>query len=366
MSRSKGEILRLLVVCPSWLGDTAMATPALRLIRRSFPGIFVGGLMRPGLDELLAGTDFFDETHIARASGVMGPKHAAAKVRPRRYDAAILFTNSFSTALTTRLAGIPRRIGYDRDLRGVLLTDKIKAPTRPDGSWAIVPAVDYYLRLVRECLVGEGPAVTAGEAFLELGVTPEQEEAGRGLLSRAGIAETDRFAILNPGGNNEAKRWPADRFARLAAWLHRTYGLRVLVNGSPGERELTERIATESGLGSACAALPSLGITIGSLKSVIRRSSLMVTNDTGPRHLAAAFGVPLVTMFGPTDHRWTTIATRPDGPERILLADPTLPETELANDHPERCRIDRIEEPTVRESCEAVLKAGAAENKVRI
>jgi ADP-heptose:LPS heptosyltransferase len=96
--------------------------------------------------------------------------------------------------------------------------------------------------------------------------------------------------------------------------------------------------------------LPELGITVGALKGIVRGARLMVTNDTGPRHIAAAFGVPLVSLFGPTDHRWTTIPTRPEGPEELLLADPTLPETELANDHPERCRIDRI-------GLEAVVRA---------
>ena len=109
---------RLLVVCPSWVGDAVMATPALRRVRAGMPGAFIGGLVRPGIDELLAGSDVFDEVHVERAAGVMGPKRAAAKVRPRRYDAALLLTNSFSTALITRLAGIPRRIGYARDSRG--------------------------------------------------------------------------------------------------------------------------------------------------------------------------------------------------------------------------------------------------------
>src|SRR5688572_19153197 len=98
--------MRLLVVCPSWVGDAVMATPALRLLRDAMPGGFIGGLVRPGIDEVLAGTEFFDEVHVERAAGVMGPKHAAAKVRPRRYEAALLLTNSFSTALITRIAGI--------------------------------------------------------------------------------------------------------------------------------------------------------------------------------------------------------------------------------------------------------------------
>jgi heptosyltransferase-2 len=84
----------------------------------------------------------------------------------------------------------------------------------------------------------------------------------------------------------------------------------------------------------------------------------MVTNDTGPRHVAQAFGVPVVTMFGPTDHRWTTLPVRDDAPERILLADPTLPEDQMADDHPERCRVDRISEESVRAAAEAVIRRG--------
>ena len=86
----------------------------------------------------------------------------------------------------------------------------------------------------------------------------------------------------------------------------------------------------------------------------------MVTNDTGPRHIAAAFGVPLVSLFGPTDHRWTTIPTRASGPERIVLADPTLPDTQSANDHPERCAIDRIDVNTVIQAVDQVLEASKA------
>ena len=99
-----------------------------------------------------------------------------------------------------------------------------------------------------------------------------------------------------------------------------------------------------------------MGITLGSLKGVVRRASIMVTNDTGPRHVAAAFGVKLVTLFGPTDHRWTTIPTRPGGEELILVADPSLPPSEVANDHPERCRIERIALESVTAGIDALLR----------
>mgnify|MGYP000962729352 CR=1 FL=1 len=340
--------LRLLVVMPSWLGDCVMATPALRMLRASLPGCFIGGLVRPGNDALLAGLDFFDELHVERASGVMGPKFVAAKVRPRRYDSALLLTNSFSTALTVRIAGIPRRVGYDRDARGLLLTHRLKAPTRADASWAPVPAVSYYAHAA-QCLLdplhppGLAPDTPIPPLPMELATTPEEEARADAILAAAGVAAGARFAMLNPGGNNPAKRWPTDRFAALARHLHDARRLCVLVNGSPAEAELVAEIALKSGIG--CVQLPRLGITIGALKALVRRSTIMVTNDTGPRHIAAAFGVPVVSLFGPTDHRWTTIHA-PAG-EAVVLADPSLPPDQLANDHPDRCAITQITESRV-------------------
>ncbi|MCC6230599.1 MAG: glycosyltransferase family 9 protein [Phycisphaerales bacterium] len=342
--------LRLLVVVPSWVGDAVMATPTFRFLRDTLKGSFIGALVRPGIDQLLAGLDVFDEVHVASSGGVMGPKHAAAKVRQRRYDTALLLTNSFSSALITRLAGIRHRIGYERDARGLLLTHKLDAPKRPDGSWAPISAVRYYDTLARTFLAPDADALIR---FMELASTPEQSAASADILARAGIADTTRFAILNPGGNDEAKRWPPDRFIEAGRSLAQRHDLRILVNGSPGERDIVGTIA------QACAgvSLTDLGITLGSLKGVVARASVMLTNDTGPRHIAAAFAVPLVSLFGPTDHRWTILPTRANAPEELLLADPTLPEGELANDNPERCRVDRISTADVIAALDRVIAA---------
>ncbi len=340
--------LRLLVIVPSWVGDAVMATPTFRLLRDTLKGSFIGALVRPGIDQLLAGLDVFDEVHVASSGGVMGPKHAAAEVRHRRYDTALLLTNSCSSALITRLAGIRHRIGYERDARGLLLTHKLDAPKRPDGSWAPVSAVRYYDTLARTFLA---PDADASPRFMELASTPEQAAASADILNRAGIRNETRLAILNPGGNDQAKRWPPDRFIDAARHLAARHNLRILVNGSPGERELVSIIT------QACGgiSLADLGITLGSLKGVVARAEVMLTNDTGPRHIAAALGVPLVSLFGPTDHRWTIIPTRDRAPEELLLADPTLPESERANDHPERCRVDRISTADVIAALDRVL-----------
>jgi len=332
-----------------------MATPALRRLRTACPGAFIGALCRPGIDQILGGdpggrTRLIDEFHVEARSGMMGPKRSAAKIRGRRYTHALLLSNSFSSALAVRMGGIPSRAGYDRDNRGLLLTIKKQPAKNPDGSWSIIPAVDYYHDLTDELLRALDKEPPQQRPPLELDTTYQEDTAADQLFERAGITSEDKLAILNPGGNNPAKRWPTDRFAALADHLAVEHNFKILLNGSPGEQDLDARIDERSE--SACIRLPELGMALGTLKSICKRSSLMVTNDTGPRHIAAAFGVPVVSLFGPTDHRWTTI---PHEAERIILADPTLPETESANDHPDRCRIEHIHLDTVLQAVDELL-----------
>lgn len=389
---------RILVVMPSWVGDAVMATPALALLRAGFARALIALLVPPGIDALLAGLETFDEVIVAPRGGVMGPKVAAQRIRFHgRFDGALLFTNSFSSALSVRLAGIPQRVGFDRDARGLLLTRRLEPLRRRDvppfdrsashgADWAPTPggAAEHYLRIAREFLHASGaPALERGAGgatpVMRLAVTPEQSRAADDILARAGlepsrldstVAPRGPLIVLNPGGNNEKKRWPTERFGALAAHLATARGATVLLSGSPGERELTAGIAAGAGRGRAID-LASLGVSLGALKAILARADLLITNDTGPRHIAAAFGTPVVSLFGPTDPRWTTIAhvcpaRRPGGRsagaaplETILVADTSLPEEEVADDHPDRCRIDRIPLDAVIAAAEAQLGAGA-------
>jgi heptosyltransferase II len=333
-----------------------MATPAITRLRLALgPAAVIVALGRPGLDDLLAGFDHLDDLIIADARNLMGPAKVASRLMPFRFDAAVLLPNSFSSAITVRLAGIPRRIGYDRDGRGLLLTHKLDAPRRspPHSGWEPISAVDYYLRLADAALAAlNHPPAPPAPPHLSLAITDAQHHAARAILAAAGLAPDQPFALLNPGGNNPAKRWPVERFAALAHHLIARHNLHVLINGSPAERDLTQLIKHSVILADPAdephiSCLPELGITISSLKPITAAARILITNDTGPRHLAAAFNRPAVTLFGPTDPRWTTLppspTETPDHPrEIILLADPTLPESEVADDHPDRCRIDRI------------------------
>ena len=374
----------LLIVMPSWVGDAVMATPAITRIKDHWSSTTISLLCRPGIDQLFAGTFDFMEILTYNPRGLTAPLRAAAAIRPSRYQSALLLPNSFSSALITRLARIRHRTGYDRDHRGLLLTDPLEPPRNPDGSWKLTPAAVYYWNLAGHLICEphfdgrmpppDPPTTLPPDTYMSLPVSAADTRAADELLARAGLAPDQPFAILNPGGNNPAKRWPADRYARLAHHLITTHRLPVLINGSPAESDLCEAIRTQiaptasEGMASA-HALPVLGITIGALKSLCQRAELMVTNDTGPRHIAAAMGTPLVTLFGPTDHRWTTIPVRThaDGSPRetILVADPSLPPDQSANDHPDRCRVDRITLETVIAAADMQLHAAQQKSPER-
>ncbi len=356
MPRPIGTIQRLLVVPPKWVGDVVMVTPTMRLIRRAHPGAHITAMVKPGCEPLLSGLDLADRI-MGCMPGGRADMRATRAIREGGFDAAIILRNSFSSALPIFAARVPVRIGYARDLRSPLLTHRVKPLRDPRHKWRIVPLVDYYYTLAARWLLPvDAPAPMAyaplpPEMYLEQAATPAEGTAASHLLHRAGVEVSARLAMMNPGANSSTKRWAPERFGAVARHLAERHGMAVLVNGSPAEGAIVDQVLASSGNHPRVLGLPRLGSTLGTFKALVKRSSLMVTNDTGPRHVAAAFGVPLVTLFGPTDPRWTTIPTRPSGPEVIVQADPTLPPEERPEEHPERCSMSKV---TVEAAIDAV------------
>jgi heptosyltransferase II len=337
-----GGAARLLIVCPSWVGDCVMATPVFRAVRAAWPQATITALLRPGLDDLLAGSAWFDQVIAMPNRGWLGPWRVAAALRTSRPQVALLLPNSFRSALTARLARVPRRIGTARDGRAWLLTEAV--PSLPRG--APLAAVETYALLgERLC---DGPIV---DRRLELAVTPDQQAAADRLLRDV----RQPFLLLNPGANRADKRWPVERFATAADALAARHGLEIVATGSPGERPLMQRLRAAAK--TPIVDLASAGVDLGSLKGVIRRCALLLTNDTGPRHIAAALGRPTVALFGPTDHRWTTLAC---ATEHVLVAAPFLPADQVADQHPRECSINRIEVADVIAAANRLLPRGAA------
>ena len=318
------DVERLAIVCPSWVGDTVMATPVLRAARQARPDARIIVVCRPGLDRLLEGVPWTDRVIAVESKRLAGTVRMVRALRRAGVTAAILLPNGFRCALVARLAGTAVRVGYRRSARGPLLSHALPAPRQA----LPVSAPGYYARLA-----GYALGIEDIDMRMELIVTDEQRAEARRILD--GVPRP--FAVLCPGANKPAKRWPAERFAAVAEALANRHGLRAVAVGSPAERPIVAAVK------NACAApivdLADRGTDLGTLKGVIAEARIVVTNDTGPRHMAAALGTPVVSLFGPTDPRWTTI----DFPmERVLTAEPFLPEDLIADDYAAGCAIERI------------------------
>ncbi|MGB7159187.1 MAG: lipopolysaccharide heptosyltransferase II [Tepidisphaeraceae bacterium] len=305
---------KILVVQPGWVGDAVMATPTLRALRELYPQAHISYLMRRYVKPVYTGMPWADQlityrTGKTRAKAGKGEFFdLAARLRPARFDLAVLLSNSFKSALVAKMAKIPRIVGYERDGRGFLLDDKL-LPVKDRGKFVPSPIVKYYM----------GIAHYLGSAHrdlkLQLFVTTSEQREAQEVFTRAGLAANlhrpalggkPPLIVLNPGAQyGAAKCWPAEYFSKLADRFVAELGATVLISAAPKERAIVDSI--QRGMRHDAIDLSRAGMTLGALKEIVRRCDLMVTNDTGPRHIAAAFDVPVVTVFGPTHPEWTEI-----------------------------------------------------------
>lgn len=326
---------RLLVFVPNWVGDVVMATAALRALRGAFGPSRIVHLMRSYVAEVLAGANLCDDMRFWPASSA-GYGSLIRSLRRERFDTAVLFTNSFRSALLARLSGARRRVGYARDARGWMLTDRLYPP-REGGRFVPMSALDYYNAIARHM-----GCTDVGDR-LYLATTPADEAS---IDARLGPGPVQRpLVVLNPGSNyGTAKRWPPEYYAALSDALSEQCGARVIASLAPGERDVADRIRREARRPIDVFIDPPLGL--GPLKALIRRCDLLVTNDTGPRHFAAAFGRPVLTVFGSSDPAWTDTRFAGERIARLSLDCQPCMERECPLKH-HQCMKDLCPEPVI-------------------
>ncbi|MEO6434897.1 MAG: lipopolysaccharide heptosyltransferase II [Tepidisphaeraceae bacterium] len=304
---------RILVVQPSWVGDAVMATPTLRALRELYPTAHISYLLRRYVKPVYEGMPWADRlityrTGKTRAKAGKGTFDLAGRLRAGKFDLAVLLPNSFKSALICKVAGIDRIIGYERDGRGFLLSDKL-LPVKERGKFIPSPIVKYYMGIAHylgsknkdlrlELFVTESERREAQEVLVKTGLDP--------AINRPAAGGFAPLIILNLGAQyGAAKCWLPEYFAQLGDRFVEELGATVMISAAPKERAIVEAIVRQ--MKHAPVDLSGAGMTLGAMKEIVRRCDLMVTNDTGPRHIAAAFDVPVVTVFGPTHPQWTEI-----------------------------------------------------------
>ena len=279
---------KILVRATNWLGDAILALPALRALRGRFPRAQITVLARPWVADLYRREPCCDQVLLCQ-----GRRRLVRDLRDLRFDAAILLPNAFGAALLVRMAGIPRRIGYNRDHRGLLLTDAIPLP-KPG---AIPPhQAFYYLELLRRAAILDAIPPTGS---IELHGAEQARRAGQRTFAAMGF--TGPVIGISPGAqNSRAKQWLPESFAEAAGQLARALGGSVAIFGSASERMLAQAIA-EAFRRAGHPVLNLAGETsLVQFLELAAACRVFLTNDSGAMHVAAALGTPTVAIFGPT------------------------------------------------------------------
>jgi heptosyltransferase I len=302
---------RFLLLRLGSLGDIVHALPAASALRDTFPDARIDWVVDPKWSRLLSGNPDITNVIEADRRTAGGIARTVRQLRAADYTCAIDFQGLYKSALLAFSSGSPRRIGFQRTyaregFASWFYTERLN----PRGAHK----VEHNLTLAE--------AAGARKSILRFPIAIHAEDEARAAreLGRRNITE---FFVLNPGGGWRSKCWPAERYGELHARIFEKFGLRGVVSYGPGEEDLAQAVIQAAGV-SAPAAIP---LDLGPLMALLRRAKFVVSADTGPLHLAAALGAPLVGLFGPTDPaRNGPFITNP-AQKSVIVRNPRLSET---------------------------------------
>jgi heptosyltransferase-2 len=310
-----GDVKRLVIRAPNWLGDAVMALPAMAAVRAAYPDAHLAVAAVPSIAPLFA-----ERTSAAQNSVVVLQDHAAeiTALGAGGFDATLLLPNSFRSAWSAYRAAISERWGYGASGRRVLLT---RAVPRPRGR---VHQSEYYIKLV------EGLGIPRQSNSPHIAVEEATLARADSVFAAHGVSPGTMCVGFAPGAAyGHAKRWPPQMVAETIARLTRDFGVRCVLFGAAGDRDSGREI--ESSLPSGVGVANLIERTdLRVLAGAISRCAAFVSNDSGAMHLAAALAVPVIAIFGPTDERVTSPVGGTDRSDAVVQPDVLL--------HPVFCR----------------------------
>ncbi|MCU0228897.1 MAG: lipopolysaccharide heptosyltransferase II [Bryobacterales bacterium] len=293
MSSASGVLVR----APNWLGDAVMSLPAVEALRAATRGEHLAVLARPVVADIYRLSGHCDDVIVLpgprAAGGWRAVLRTARGLRAQRFRLGFVLPNSFESALTMRLAGVGECVGYARDGRGLLLHRAVALPAKGE-----IPRHEayYYLEMLRRLGIAEA---LPKDAVPRLQLSASSLARGREVLARAGIHQPP-IAVSPGAANSRAKQWPPDFFAEAACQAAVQHAAPVALFGTPTESQLCDEIA--QAIGARGVEVQSLAgsTSLADFICAIAACRVLLTNDSGGMHVAAAAGVPTVAVFGPT------------------------------------------------------------------
>jgi len=294
---------KILVKGVNWIGDSLFMSPALSALRKGFPDSHISLLINPWVREIFDGNPDVDEiiTYDERGDEktLKGKIRFIQSLRNRNFDMGIIMQpRSYKAALFVYLSGIPQRIGYSHSLRNLLLTRRIEPPTTS------LHDIDMFLNIVLSLGVAPGKK----EPYFPF--SPKADDWADRFLEERGVNRGELLIGINPGAFKQSKRWPEPRYAQLSDILIKEFKAKVIIFQGQGEDEIIGKVVS---LMREKAIIAKIGIK--ELAAISRRCKLFVGNDTGPMHVAAASGTPVIALFGPADPQ----RSRPWGRDHVVI-----------------------------------------------
>ena len=292
---------KVIVRLPNWVGDIVMATPALLSLREGFRDSEMTIMGKESARFLLDGLELWDHYYPfhrhGNEAGTLKFLRVASEIRRQHFDLGVIFPNSPSAAVLFALGGVRRRVGYNRHGRGALLTHPLSVG-RKKGRFIPQPMSQYYLRLA------EAAGVSPTTEVPTLAVRDSDILWVEACWNTLGMNDGRPVVAITPGASyGPSKQWLPEYFAQVADRLQEDLLAHPLFLPGPGEERLMETIL------GYCRTPPLFlkpsETPLNRLKAIIRKADLLLTNDTGPRHIAVAFHRPVVVLMGPTDPRYT-------------------------------------------------------------
>jgi len=289
-------MMRIAVRVPNWIGDSVLSIPAIKSLKKNFPSSNIFIVSKSWVKDVFLNLDFVHEIIIVPdQNSPKSIRSSAKKLKKYDFDAGLLLTNSFLSALQFALTGIPKRWGYARDGRQLLLTEQVsyKNPRKQ------IHQVLYYQNIL------SGLGFKTYPPKLELAVTEQEKALAADFLRSYDLDPAKKTIILNPGAYfGPAKRWPVSQYAALAEMLQKKASLNLLLIGSRAEKELAQAI-TDSLKKKPVDIAGKTSLRM--LAAIMSLANVVVSNDSGPMHISNALGIPVIALFGPT----VPAATRP-------------------------------------------------------